>query len=350
MCCSGGAPAPDPMIGQAAAANAAVAKEALDFYKSVYDTDIKPMQIKDQELRAGLVGDMRSTLQQQKQFAEEQNKFYTDTFQPIERRVAKEAMEYDSDANIQRNMGIAAANMNQQFSNARGQGLRALSRYGIGVNPEQFARENMKLTTAQALGTAGAQTGAVTEARDKGIALRAGAANFGRNMPNTAATYYAGAGNAAGGASGISSAGFANTATGAGIMGQGFGTSIQGNQSSGNLMLGDFNARMEGYKADQAATGGLFSGLGQLGGMALMSGMPASMGGGSLLGYMMKRADGGPIDGPGGPRDDMVPAMLSKGEYVLNEGAVKHFGLAKLNKMNEVGLQNQEARGLIRRA
>jgi hypothetical protein len=40
---------------------------------------------------------------------------------------------------------------------------------------------------------------------------------------------------------------------------------------------------------------------------------------GSLkVGY---RARGGPISGPGGPRDDAVPTMLSNGEYVVNAAA-----------------------------
>lgn len=35
----------------------------------------------------------------------------------------------------------------------------------------------------------------------------------------------------------------------------------------------------------------------------------------------VKKADGGMIYGPGGPRDDAVPAMLSAGEYVVNAAA-----------------------------
>jgi len=40
------------------------------------------------------------------------------------------------------------------------------------------------------------------------------------------------------------------------------------------------------------------------------------------------RADGGYISGPGGPRSDSIPAMLSNGEYVINaKQAAKHRGL-----------------------
>lgn len=37
-------------------------------------------------------------------------------------------------------------------------------------------------------------------------------------------------------------------------------------------------------------------------------------------------ADGGPVTGPGGPRSDAIPAMLSAGEYVINAAAVNHYG------------------------
>lgn len=40
------------------------------------------------------------------------------------------------------------------------------------------------------------------------------------------------------------------------------------------------------------------------------------------------RADGGPVVGPGGPRDDQVPIMASNGEYVVNAAATRrHRGL-----------------------
>lgn len=50
------------------------------------------------------------------------------------------------------------------------------------------------------------------------------------------------------------------------------------------------------------------------------------MGGYSIPG--MKRADGGPVRGPGGPRDDRVLIAASNGEYVVNaRSTAKHRGL-----------------------
>jgi hypothetical protein len=39
----------------------------------------------------------------------------------------------------------------------------------------------------------------------------------------------------------------------------------------------------------------------------------------------------GAISGPGGPRDDLIPAMLSDGEFVMNERAVRGAGGGNLN-------------------
>src|SRR5262249_10593832 len=69
-------------------------------------------------------------------------------------------------------------------------------------------------------------------------------------------------------------------------------------------------------------------------------------GGGGILsvfgladgGQVPGHADGGLIQGPGGPKDDRVPAMLSHGEYVVSAGAVKKLGVPYLDAVNR-GLQ-----------
>lgn len=60
---------------------------------------------------------------------------------------------------------------------------------------------------------------------------------------------------------------------------------------------------------------------------------------------------GGEVDGPGGPTDDVIPAWLSDGEFVLNADAVRHFGLDRLEKMNQVGLDLRNGkRGISRKS
>jgi hypothetical protein len=336
------APSPDPAVGKAAQANAEVARESLNFYKSIYASDIAPIARQDAQLRQDLVADLRRTMDTQEQRAAEQQQIYKDTYLPAEKKAVEDAMGYDAQDNVNRRSGIAAANVNQQFSNAQQQSSRALSRLGINPNSSAFARENARLTNAQALASSGAQTGAAFETQDRAIALRAGVADRARGVTGTIGNFLNSSANTAGTAGNVSAQGMGVQAQGAGVMGQGFNTAIAGNQSAGNLMLGEFQGRMQGYSAQQAAIGGLFEGAGTFAGMKW-----GKKDGGSIEEEDPRNQVRGLVNGPGGPRDDAVgPVYLSDGEFVLNEGAVKHFGLAKLKKMNEVGLKNQEARGL----
>jgi len=45
----------------------------------------------------------------------------------------------------------------------------------------------------------------------------------------------------------------------------------------------------------------------------------------------------GLINGPGGPKDDKIPAMLSDGEFVMSAGAVQKYGVDTLEAMNAAG-------------
>ena len=45
-------------------------------------------------------------------------------------------------------------------------------------------------------------------------------------------------------------------------------------------------------------------------------------------------ATGGYISGPGGPKSDVIPAMLSNGEYVINAAAVQKYGVGAMNAIN----------------
>lgn len=322
------APSPDPAIGEAARLNAATAKDALDFYKGIYDKDIAPRAAADQALRTRLTDSMTAAMDQQKDIGKEQYDRYKEKFIPVEDKMVSDAMNYDSQENINRRMGIAAANVNQSFSNAAGQNARLLSRYGMNPNSSAFARENAKLHNQEALASAGAQTGAAVDTMDKAIALRAGAAQTGRGLTNTALGAFAGSTNTASAAGNTSAQGMGVAAQGAGVMGQGFNTAIAGNQSAGNLYLGQYGAQMQGYAADQAAISGLFQGVGMAYGMKRADG-------GYIDARAIRMANGGEVHGPGGPVDDKVPAMLSHGEYVVPADVVQAKGLEFFDKLKE---------------
>ena len=267
--------APDTSgMNAAAQANAEVAKEALDFYKGIYASDIRPAQEKQQRLADQLVGDYLDTSRQQKDFANEQNAYYKETFQPVERKMVSDAMEYDSDANINRVSGEAAANVNQQFSNVRGQSARLAGRYGL--TSTAFSGPQGSAERAQALGAAGAATGAATATRDKGIALRAGVSNFARNMPNTASNFYAGSNASSGAAFGTGQTAMSSIGQNAAVVGQGFNTAISGNNSAGGLygQVAQIEGRDSGVFGALGGIAGQFAGS-QAGSSMIASGLKA---------------------------------------------------------------------------
>ena len=57
----------------------------------------------------------------------------------------------------------------------------------------------------------------------------------------------------------------------------------------------------------------------------------------------------GMIDGPGGPKDDKIPAMLSDGEFVFTAKAVENAGgpKAMYNMMNKLATESSKGRGII---
>jgi hypothetical protein len=111
-----------------------------------------------------------------------------------------------------------------------------------------------------------------------------------------------------------------------------------------------------------AAEGALMEGVaGSMGsGAALGAAMPylgAAMLAGSALGLFKDGGKvtpgstsrrGGEVDGPGGPKDDRVPALLSDGEFVMPVGAVKKFGLDRLEKMRQAGLEFEKTLGIAK--
>lgn len=339
----GKAPAPDPAVGEAARMNAQLAKESFEFEKSTYQNYILPMLQKDLDMRGNLITDQRDIMRREMAIAEEQQKLYKDNYLPVEQRAIRDAENYDSNDNVNRRMGIAASGVNQQFSNARGQMNREMARY-MAPNSSAFARENAKLAAQQALASAGAQTGAAFDTEDRAIALRAGVADRGRGVTGTIGNFLNQASATGSNAGNTSSQGVSTFTAGSGVMNRGTQTAMQGYSNQANILNQDYQNRLSAYNTKQSGTNALLGAVGTIGGMMVGGPMGAKMGG-SIAG-MMGRKDGGPVDGPGGPRDDQVPAMLSDGEFVLNEGAVKHFGLSRLEKMNKVGLENQRARGL----
>lgn len=331
-----GGSAPDPNPGMIASAQAAqkvaesqerVAAANLAFYRQQYE-ELKPL----------FTEIARTDMEIQKRTSDQGTDYYNyakETFRPIETKLANEAMEYNLDSKKEELASKSASDISQGYSNARDQQNRSLSRLGINPNSNRFAALNNTLTMQQAADMAGAQTKARQDADMIGYAKKMDAAALGRNYPSNSATAYGVSINAG------DAAGRNYMAPGA-MMGQGYaqtGQMLQGAGqtygTAGNIYGQEFNSRMQGYSANQAASGAMWSGIGNFAGrVAGASSKPwfLAADGGQALG-IRRYESGGPVSGPGGPVDDQIPAMLSNGEYVLPADTVKKVGVKKLDRL-----------------
>lgn len=326
--------APDPNPGMLASAEAAresaeaqkeIAKNTLDFYKQQYN-DMKPVL---QEVLAGQVDTQREAMRQGKEYEQ----YMKDTFRPLEERLAEDALRYDTEAGREQLARQAVGDIGSAFGQMRSQGTRQARAMGLQPGSGRFAQLNQQLNLQEALARAAASTGAREGALDKSRALKYDAAALGRGLPsNITGSQQIGLAAAGGAQQGAMVPGQ--------VMAPGFQGAMQGYQgatnaygTAGNIYGQEYQGRMQAYNAQQEAAGGLFKGLGGLAGMAF--GAPTASIGGKMFGF----ADGGMprkrglVNGPGGPVDDMIPAMLSDGEYVVPADTVKAIGKKNLDKV-----------------
>jgi hypothetical protein len=169
-------------------------------------------------------------------------------------------------------------------------------------------------------------TAASTAGTDAAVGADAGAAG--------ATTGGAGAG-AAGAAAGADAAAGAGTTLGtAGAVGAG--------EAAGATAAG-------AAAADAAVTAGAAEGAGAVAAEALPYLAVLAANGGSIQPPVTPGSNGtmgGTVEGPGGPKDDLIPAMLSHGEFVMPVGTVLKYGVDKLEKMRQEGLQHEAQLGI----
>jgi hypothetical protein len=273
-CCSSDAP---DMSGVAAAneASARLAKDAADndlaFRQQQY-ADLKPSLQNSLDVAAEASRQQAALAKQAQGRSDEQWNYYTDTFQPVERQMVAESMNYGSAADQEQQAGNARADVTKAFGAQRQAADRQLTAMGVNPNSGKFASANRITDIAQAAQTASAMTGARTAARDKGISLRAGAASFGRNMTNTAGQNLGQAVGAGSAAAGTAGAGIGTNLGAAQYVSGGYGAQMNAANtgiSANNSTIGAMQVKAQ---SDSAASSGMGSLIGAgLGAAAMMA-------------------------------------------------------------------------------
>lgn len=194
------------------------------------------------------------------------------------------------------------------------------------------------MSTEPLMSVAPEAVGALGEAGSAGAAGAAGAVEAGAE----AATVGAGAGLAEGASALGAGAGLAaGIGTAVPVIGAGLAAYAIGNQmgwwADGGPVNRYANAGRNAAFTDQDEPPPPQQGIGNPVGRYVESGR---------IGPYDNGASGGEVDGPGGPKDDKIHAMLSDGEYVMPRGAVLMFGLKHLDSMRQKGLDYEKQMGI----
>lgn len=237
---------------------------------------------------------------------------YEKVYQPLEDNLVEEFQRYDTKQRQNREAGEAAADVTRSFDAQRANAARQLESYGIDPSQTRHQALDSNMRIQQAAAQAASMTGARRNVEATGRALRAEAINIGKGYPSNVAGSY---GQAL--AAGNSAVGNINATTGVGAstMGTGQGWMGQSNQGAQVGMHGMNQAYANQVAAFGQQTELLGAGLGALG----------------MFGAGI--AEGGQVQGPGGPKGDAIPAMLSDEEYVIPAEVMKRKGTEFFDKL-----------------
>lgn len=320
MCCDAPeAPKPDPAIGQAAASNVALGKDWLDFSKQQWeagnvrqdDYDKLIKNVVDQQVQtqdkanlwgqqdrdlgqagkaqydqlAGQAGELGSKYEaalngigatyggkagEQFDFAKTQQDRYKTQFAPIEDKLAKDAMSWDSQERLDAESAKAKADVLSGAAQQQQANQRNLTSMGVNPNSGRFAAAGSADAINTALGSAGAQNVTRDNIRSQGIQLRGQAAQIGQQVQANASGANAlglqatqGQQNAQQAASGAATAGItqAGQLKGAGLGAAGVGYQGLGvGLTAGNSAVGNQGAGQASFNANNAAMGAGYSG------------------------------------------------------------------------------------------
>ena len=270
-------PAP-PDYKPMAAANEKAAKYGYD--AATNDLAFRKQQYADAQPRleqlydmAGKVG--QSQLEQMRSASEKSDAQWNDylsTYRPLEQKVAAEAAAAGGKDDQELAARDAISGSRQQAALADASTTRQLESMGINPNSAKFAGGLRSAGVMNAANAAGAATNAKTNAVNRGMSLRAGAAATGRGQVNTSGQMMGLSGNAGAGATGAATTGANGNLGWANFVGQGTGNQLQagsnaitGNNGLMNAMNNSYSAQVQAANADS----GFGSMLGTLGGAAI---------------------------------------------------------------------------------
>jgi hypothetical protein len=178
-------PPPTAAQEEATKANTEIARESLALSKTAY-SDNKAMV----DRFAPIYQQLLESSQRIQGQGEEQSKLafedYKNIFRPIEQDFAKRASEWGSDGHVEQRSQAAGATVQQEADAAQDSNSRRMASMGLSPDSGRSMQSGVDIANATALGKSGAINKSRTDSDLMGLQLSQTAANFGRNMPQTA--------------------------------------------------------------------------------------------------------------------------------------------------------------------
>jgi hypothetical protein len=259
-------PEPDPAIGEAARQNAEVGRKAIEFSERVYEEG-KPRQAKLDALVDQVIQQQLRLGDKSEAQADDYHNYMKSTFRPLEQSLAKDAMEFDTEAKRAELAGKAGADVEQAAGASDAAARRDAARYGVNASDAAFTQNLAGNALNKTILKVGAMSQARTQARGEGRALKFDAAGLGRNLPGAGATSTQLAIGSGSSAVGNAAAPAANARADASSVMAGYGTGVGATTAGANLYANLYGAKMQ---TDAAKWGGLGT-LAGMGAYALLS-------------------------------------------------------------------------------
>lgn len=267
--CAPDIPEPDPAIGEAAKSNSDVAKRQIELAENQLAW-AKERAAKQDPLIEKIINQQIATGDVNSARADEQWKIYKDLFQPVEAQTVKDAMEFDSPERKARMAAEAGADVGRAYTAAQDQNLRTMGAMGINPGSGRYAGLSRETGLGLAKDTAGAMNTARRNTEMTGIALRSGAAQFGRGMSQTGIAADSLALNAGNNAVGNIGAGNQTYNQNQAAAQQWFGGAVNANNSAGQLGLGLYQGALQGAQMQGDAMAGIGQLIGSLGSAGIL--------------------------------------------------------------------------------
>lgn len=255
------APKPDPRLVAAQIKSMGYQDQALQQMIRIND-EMAPLQ--REQLQFGLDSSRTAYAQSQadRAYALERRGLQTE----MQDRIAAQANEFNQPGRMEQMADEANADVDQAFSNVRGQSQRAMARRGINLSSGRAAALDQSLNIDQASAKANAANRVRAAARQEGYALT-------DRANNALAGYATQASSLSGAGAGYGSNGLSLANSGLAGLNSGWGQVNQGaaslGQNAGSMYNTQMNAWVQGQNAKSEASGALIGGAMTMGGAVL---------------------------------------------------------------------------------